>query len=213
MTPYWNGFVSELFKLASRDYKTFETVEEAKKVLKKGDIIVTQPMHPEDMPLLHKVLRTGLVHYQGTPWTHSGLYDGEGGVIESGGKAAFKEHKTNGVAKIPLKKFMEYYQVRVLRPKATKKDKEDAVAYAKSRIGASFNLSGMLSNALPTSSRENPRGKRLRQDVMDLHCSQLVANAYPNLPFARSKHLHHVKPVDIQKSPLTKIVGESIKPE
>lgn len=186
------ALANELEKIAEVEY---EKVEET---LRPGDILVTKPKKLNGIH--HKLLRPLLKTFQGTDYTHAALYIGDGKIVDSGlwkGKAK--------VTKVNLKNYIDRYNIKVLRVSdATKSEIKDAVEYAKKEVGKPFGTLKMLRLALPTGKTSKPR---VRQELGKLFCSELVANAYPNQNFAANKHIQHVRPVDLQKSPLTKTVA------
>ena len=192
-----NAFAEELEKLAA---PIIEDRSEIEKVLKPGDILATRPKDSFlKGKLQHRLLRPLLVAFQGTDYTHVGLYAGNGKVIDSGlwkGKAR--------VTEVPLDTYADRYDFKVLRVKATPSEKRDAVAFAKEQLGKPFSLSKMIRLALPVSKDQG----RQREDVSSLFCSELIASAYPNTLFGSGRRSSHVRPVDIQRSPLTKTVAE-----
>jgi uncharacterized protein YycO len=187
------ALADELQKIADVDHK------EVERVLRPGDILVTKPKNLKG--LHHKMFRPLLKAFQGTEYTHAALYVGDGKIVDSGlwkGKAK--------VTKVGLKNYIDRYNVKVLRVReATKSEIKDAVDYAKGEVGKPFSTLKMLRLALPTGSTKLPRS---RQELGKLFCSELVANAYPEQNFAAGKHIQHVRPVDLQKSPLTKTVAK-----
>jgi uncharacterized protein YycO len=144
-------------------------------------------------------MRKLLVKAQGTEFTHTGLYIGEGKVVDPG----FWKGKKH-VAKIPLKDYTDRYSFRVLRVDATPKEKADAVSYAEDQVGKPFSVLKMLRAGLP-SDADKPR---TRLNLESVFCSELIANAYHTKNFGAKRKIQHVRPVDIQRSPLTSIVGE-----
>jgi uncharacterized protein YycO len=193
------AFKEELEKIA--DYPVYKDLENVEKKIKPGDILVTRP-RPEFMKgkLLHKLVRPFLVGFQGTEFTHSGMHIGDGKVIDAGiwrGKPQ--------VSTVPLKQYAKRYDFRVLRVKATPTEKKEAVEYAKDQVGKPFSMKKLLRLALPVS---ESRVNRERQSPDKLFCSELIANAYPSKYFAAHRNIEHVRPVDLQKSPLTRIVSE-----
>ncbi len=190
----FQAFVDELVKLGEVETKEIE------KVLRPGDVLVTKP-RPEFMKgkPIQKLLRAILTRAQGTEYTHSGMYVGDGKVIDSGFWADKKE-----VVKVPLDRYADRYAFRVLRVDATNAQKQDAVDYAKKQVGKPFSVLKMIRAGLPSKKTE----PRQREALESMFCSELIANAYPAQPFAATRKIRHVRPVDLQRSPLTSIVGE-----
>lgn len=196
-----DAFVDELQKLAA---EIVTDREQIKRLLKPGDILYTRPAHIDKT--LHKAFYEVGSRIQGSPYTHVGLYAGDGHVIDAG---AWR--KGNGesaeVHKIPIDRFLDRYKFKVLRVNTSAGQKAEAVDYAKDQVGKKFNFKGMLRLVLPF--QGEVKGERAQKDAAEsFFCSELVANAYENVGFAKKKHLHHVMPKDIYKSPKTKTVAQ-----
>lgn len=198
-----DAFADELEKIA-KEVPTSEALEKAEEILKPGDILATRPRgsYLRSMGKGHILLRPLLVALQGTPYTHTSLYVGDGKVIDAAewkGKA--KVHS------VPLEKFVERYRFKVLRVSdATLAEKKDAVEWAKKQVGKAYDTAGLIRLALPVA--KSKVKERVRQEKLKaLICSQLISNAYPNQSFGASRKIEHVRPVDIQKSRHTKTVA------
>lgn len=192
------AFAEELEKLAS--IKVVEGPRELENLLKPGDILATKPKDDflRKGPLRHKLLRPLLTMFQGVDHTHVGLYVGDGKVVDAGewgGKSR--------VTSVPLNTYLKRYDLKVLRVKATAGEKRDAVDYAKEQVGKPFSLKKMIRLALPVS-KDN---KRSRESAKSMFCSELIANAYATKGFGEGRLTKHVRPVDIQRSPLTKTIA------
>lgn len=192
------AFAEELEKLAS--VKVVDDRKELEKLLKPGDILATKPKDEflAKGALRHKLLRPLLTSFQGVDHTHVGLYVGDGRVVDAGewrGKAR--------VTSVPLSTYLNRYDLKVLRVNATSGEKKDAVGFAKEQVGKPFSLKKMIRLALPVSKNN----KRAREEAESMFCSELVANAYATKGFGAGRLSKHVRPVDIQKSPLTKTVA------
>jgi len=197
------AFCDELEKIA-KALQTY-SVEELSKKLKPGDILTTQRRTTNSWgESLNKVL---LGFFQGTPYTHTGLYIGDGDIVDAGKWGKGDKAETR-VHKVKLKDFAKRYKIRALRVRGSNKVKKDAVAYAKEQVGKDYNMSGVLRLAFPVFGKVKAT-ERIRKKVVDeLFCSELVANAYSAVNIAKDRALKHVRPVDIQRSPLTKSVVE-----
>ena len=177
--------------------------DELRKILKPGDILYTKPRDIEK--LRHRMFYAIEKRVQGSPYTHVGLYAGNDKIIDAGAWRKGKED-TMKVHEIPLQKFLDRYEFKVLRVKATAAQKREAVEYAKDQVGKKFNVKGMLRLLLPFKGQAENRD---RKDAAEsFFCSELVANAYGSTNIAKDRHLHHVWPGDIAKSSLTKTVAE-----
>lgn len=196
------GFCDELLKIA--ETKKVEDVSDVKNKLRPGDILYTQPR--EIKKLYHKAFYALESRIQGSPYTHVGLYAGDGKVIDAGDWTKGQD-SSMAVHEVPIKKFTDRYKYKVLRVNATSKDKKDAVEYARRQIGKDFNIKGMLRLVLPFKGKASTN--REQKDAAEsFFCSELVANAYGGLGIAKNKELHHIMPGDIYKSTLTKTVAE-----
>jgi len=199
MTPETlEAFAEELEKLAS--LRVVKDHPELEKLLKPGDILATKPKDEflKKGPLRHKLLRPLLTTFQGVDHTHVGMYVGDGRVVDAGewrGKAK--------VTSVPLSTYLKRYDLKVLRVNATNSEKKDAVGFAKEQVGKPFSLKKMIRLALPVS-KDN---ERVREEADSVFCSELVANAYGSKGFGSGRLSKHVRPVDIQKSSLTKTIA------
>ena len=193
-------FEDGLLKIA--EVKTVDSVEELKSTLKPGDILYTRPR--ENKGILHKAFYALESAFQGSPYTHVGLYAGDGKIIDAGEwKESPRGREATQVHEVDLKKFTDRYNFKVLRVDAPTKIKRDAVDYAKNQLGKDFNFTGMFGLALPFKGTAK-KDDRVRKEVADsFFCSELVANAYSPLNIAAKKKLKHVLPGDIARSSLT----------
>lgn len=195
------AFASELEKIAEA---AIEDPKKLEKVLRPGDILYTKPKKIDK--LTHKAFYAIESRIQGSPYTHVGLYAGNGQVIDAGSWRKGHGDSSMAVHKVPLKTFTDRYSFKVLRVKTSPKQKQEAVSYAKKQVGKDFNLKGMVRLVLPFKGEADNRD---RKDAAEsFFCSELVANAYNGVNLAKERHLHHVMPADIAKSPLTKTVAE-----
>lgn len=191
------AIADELQKLAEADK------EHIKRLLKPGDILFTKPRDIEK--LRHKAFYAIESRVQGSPYTHVGIYAGEGRVIDAGAWTKRNETST-AVHNIPIDTFMDRYRFKVLRVKATPSQKREAVQYAQDQIGKDFNMTGMLKLVLPFKGRSSGERKR-KEKAENFFCSELVANAYSNVGLAKDKKLEHVMPGDIHRSSKTKTIA------
>lgn len=195
------AFADEIEKIAAA---SIDDPEELKKILKPGDILYTKPRKIDK--LHHKAFYAIESRIQGSKYTHVGLYAGDGKVIDAGD---WRKGNANSMAvhEVPIDTFTDRYKFKVLRVKTTPGEKKDAVEYAEKQVGKPFNLKGMFRLVLPFKGKAGK--ERDRKDAAEsFFCSELVANAYGGLGIAKERHLHHIMPGDINKSPLTKTVAE-----
>ena len=194
------AFADELVKLAGAP--VVEKHQDFTKLLRPGDLLITKPRKTKG--LVDKAVRVALVGFQGTPWTHVAMYAGNGRVIDAN-QTPWRGYDTPGIRNISMKTFSDTYKARALRVRASASEKKDAVEFSKKQVGKEFNTAGLLRLALPTWGEAK---QRLRDENKDsLFCSEMVANAYPNVSF-RNRKTHHVRPVDIAISANTKRVAE-----
>ena len=112
------------------------------------------------------------------------------------------------VHKVPLKKFTDRYQFKVLRVDAPASVKREAVEYAEDQVGKTFNTRGMLRLVLPFQGKAGKDDRRRQAEADSFFCSELVANAYHDVGLAKEKKLKHIMPGDIARSRLTKTIVE-----
>lgn len=201
MLPIYS-FIDELQKIAEA-LQVLDDKKDLDKILKPGDILYTKPREIKNIP--SKIFYNVEKIFQGSPYTHVGLYIGDGQIVDAGiwknrGKSSTEVHK------IPLKNFAERYKFKVLRVNASKKEREEAVEYAKNQVGKSFNISGMLRLALPFRSKREK--EKIRKEQAEFFCSELIANAYNHVGLAKKYDTKHVKPKDIYTSTKTKTIAE-----
>lgn len=193
------AFADELQKLA----QVVTDKEQIEKVLKPGDVLYTQPRKIDK--LRHKAFYAVESRIQGSPYTHVGLYVGNGRIIDAGAWSKGDE-SSMAVHKVPLETFTDRYRFKVLRVKATPKQRQDAVQYAEAQVGKEFNTKGMLRLVLPFKGKQV--GQRARKEQAEsFFCSELIANAYNDVGIAKDKKLEHIMPGDIHSSPKTKTVA------
>lgn len=197
-----DAFVEELEKLAA---PVVEDPKELEKVLRPGDILYTRPKKIDK--LHHKIFYAIESRIQGSPHTHVGLYAGNGKVIDAGAWTKGPD-SSMAVHKVPLKKFTDRYQFKILRVSAPASVKRDAVEFAEEQVGKTFNTRGMLRLVLPFQGKAGKEDRKRQAEADSFFCSELVANAYEGIALSKDKKLKHIMPGDIAKSRLTKTVAE-----
>ncbi len=194
------AFSDELEKIG----QAIKDPEKLEKILRPGDILYTRPKKIDK--LTHKAFYAIESRVQGSPYTHVGLYAGDGKVIDAGSWRKGQNDASMAVHKVPLRQFTDRYSFKVLRVDTTPKKRQQAVEYAEKQVGKSFNLKGMLGLLRPFKGEAQSRD---RKDAAEsFFCSELVANSYHDVNIAKDSHLHHVWPGDIAKSPLTKTIAK-----
>lgn len=197
-----DAFVRELEKLAA---PVIEDRKELEKILKPGDILYTRPRKIRGIG--YRIFYAATKRYQGSPNTHVALYVGDGKVIDAAAWHKGKDSST-AVHKVPLKKFTDRYQFKVLRVDAPTSVRREAAEYAEDQVGKPFNTRGMLRVVLPFQGKAGKEDRRRQEEADKFFCSELVVNAFHAVALAKNKKLKHVMPGDIAKSPLTKTVAE-----
>lgn len=200
-------------KLAAESAPVVADLHEVKDKLKPGDILVTRPIGSGSRGKLESLLNRAFVVAQKSEFTHTGLYAGNGQVVDAG---LWPDHPSRknlpgflgtpnrlGVAKVPLKEYVERYAFKVLRPEVAPEERKKAADFAEKQVGKKFNLLRMVRAGLPASAAE--RARRLQEDYF---CSELVANAYHKVPFSKERGLGNIRPIDILKSDKVKVVAE-----
>lgn len=197
-----HSLTEELEKIALR-FPVTSDVDDLKDQIKPGDVLITKPrwQHLKTEGPHHMLLRAALVTFQGTPWTHTALYVGNGQVVDP---AQWKD-KT-AVHLVDLADFSKRYHFRVLRVDATPKQRANAIAWAKEQVGKDFDIPHLVRMAFPV--KKDHRQRLREENLKAMICSQLISNAYPNQNFGKGRHIANVRPVDILKSSLTKTVAE-----
>jgi len=194
--------------------KTGEVVADAKTVgigkkLKVGDILYTKPHSIEDESLASRLFYKAESIYQGSKYTHTGLYVGDGKIVDAGVWGKGKKRDTK-VHLVDLADYKKRYDFKVLRIKASAKEKIEATKWAKGQIGRDFNTSGIVKMVVNPLKRES--GKARERKIgreSSFFCSELVASAYaPHVRLAAKKKLKHILPGDIFRSPSTKTVAQ-----
>jgi uncharacterized protein YycO len=198
-----SAFLDELEKIAA----AIEDPEELRKILKPGDILYTQPRKIDK--LHHRLFYAVESRFQGSPYTHVGLYAGDGRIIDAGAWRKGRDESME-VHEVPLKTFTDRYKFKVLRVNASPEQRRDAVAYAKEQVGKPFNLKGMMRLVLPMKGKAESSERDRKDAAESFFCSELVANAYHDVGIAKERHLHHIMPGDIHRSTKTKTVAEYV---
>lgn len=195
------ALADELQKLA----RVITDKGEVEKLLKPGDILYTKPRKIDSEGPHRRAFYAIESKIQGSPYTHVGIYTGNGKIIDAGAWTK-RDENSMSVHEVPLKHFIDRYKFKVLRVDATPSDKKEAINYAKDQVGKDFNTGGMLRLVLPF--KRGPDNDRQRkEDASSFFCSELVANAYNHVGLVRNKRLEHVMPGDIHRSTKTKTVA------
>ena len=187
------AFENELAKIAEE--VSLEKVKALQRKLVPGDVLVSHLRNPG---LPGRVLATVVSTAQGgTPDYHAAMYVDGGKVLNT--------YAGTSLHKVPLKEFADRYSFKALRVRAPEEWRRNAVAYAKKQVGKDYDLLGAIRQVLPPRKGDE---ERQRQQVDSFYCSQFIANAYNKVPFAKERAVGDTRPVDLDKSRYTKIVGE-----
>jgi uncharacterized protein YycO len=198
------GFVDELVKLA--EHPVFDKKIHIQEKLRPGDILYTEPKTIDKWH--HRLFYAIEKRFQGSPNTHVGIYVGNGNVVDAGAWQDKDGDFKPMVYKVPLRKYTDRYNFKVLRVDAPASVKNEAVEFAKDQVGKDFNMRGMFRLALPFKGAPSEADRVRQSEAKSFFCSELVANAYSKLDIAPDKKLKHVMPADFANSPLTKTVAE-----
>lgn len=152
--------------------------QEIQKILEEGDVLLDSNSAFPCSQLMAKIF------FQ-TSWIHSGIYIGDGIVIDSGRKAH--------VARIKLADFLQTTDLAIYRPNYNQPaDREAAVQFAQKAVGKPFNITfgdshrkrfyctQLISDALASMphpiflKRRNIFGKRVIPPASVAECSQMV---------------------------------------
>jgi hypothetical protein len=175
--------------------RKYDDIEKFKAKLRPGDILATKAKKPS----LHSKV---ISWKQGTPFGHVAIYEGEGKVIDT--------RVREGVFRTTVDEIHKEWGggrgIRVLRPKASKRQRERALEIARDYMETPYSVKTLLRLLLPPAKASGKVEPGKKPDA--IICSNLVTRAYPTLPFAKRKHRDHVMPVDIARSPFTRNVAE-----
>ena len=144
---------------------------------------------------------------QGSPYTHSSMYVGDGKIVNMGtdNKGEFTGPETPTKLQ-PIDVLKKHYEFKVLRPiRATWSERQKAADWMKTQAGKVMPSAWKIVRMglpIPKKSEE-----RVREEPGSSACSEMVANAYPNQPFGAGRASMSVRPVDIEKSPLTRTIA------
>ena len=162
-----------------------------------GDIVNTDPRLREGFG--GRVYKPLSEFVQGTGYGHSAIYEGRGMVIEA--RSGF------GVQRRRLADMAQCNKFVVIRPRASREQRQRALAYVRKQIGRPFSDPRLtVSGAKPTFLSD--RHQRQRQALTSVFCSNLIANAYDQVPFNPERTIDDTRPVDILKSKLVKRIGK-----
>lgn len=198
--------------LKAKSRTNFDDIDELKKKLRVGDILYTKPRSMEGESLSSRIFYKAESIYQGSKYTHTGLYVGNGQVVDAGiwgkGLPGSKKGDDTRVHLVDLDTFKDRYNFKVLRVDATAKERHDATRWAKKQIGKDFNTGGVVKMVINPLKGKAPKIKD-RTDNESFFCSELVANAYaPHTALAVKKKLKHTLPGDIFRSTNTKTIAK-----
>lgn len=187
--------------------KLREIVEENKRIAKlteksaaapqPGDILLSR-MSTKKYPVLGRLSPViGLV--QGSDVQHAAIYAGNDQVVHA--------WPGRGVVSDPLKDFQEHNDAEVYRVKASPVERKDAAQFARKAVGRGYSYYDFIRAAAPDLA-DKQEEKLTARDKHDFICSGLVAAAYPKKEFG-GRAASVVRPVDFERSPLTKKVAEA----
>lgn len=189
---------------------SYSDIDDLKKKIRVGDIFYTRPRSMKGKSLASKIFYKAESLYQGSPYTHTGLYVGGGKVVDAGFWGKSKDNgEDSRVHLVDLATFKDRYNFKVLRVNASSKERREAAQWAKKQVGSDFNTSGVIKMVLNPFKGGASRNRKRKVDNAEFFCSELVASAYaPHTGLATSRKLKHVLPGHIFRSPNTKTIAE-----
>ena len=164
--------------------------------LRRGDILHTSP---RSKSIKGMAFRGAMQVVQGTSYGHAAIYIGSGDIIEA---------RAGGVIKRSLESLARHHKLMVTRVRGASRDEVDcAISYIKSQVGKPFSVRAMVtSGARPSILAGSHKGKRRELDARI--CSNIIANAFYQRPFAEGRDIAHTRPVDIAQSSLVEEVAK-----
>jgi len=172
-----------------RELNRKQLLAHLKKKLKKGDLIFTG-FDNRGGGVTYNVYKNLVSKIQNPKATHVGIYDGKD-IVEA--NAA-----TEGTAKISLAKSIDRRDsITFSSPKATTKQKLEALKYIKARIGKkNFSFKRLLGSGVQSVSTKIPIPKSFDK-TDEVICSSLVADAFPKLKLPKNKDRAYLTPTDL----------------
>jgi hypothetical protein len=182
--------------------------------LQRGDIVITSPGPPSERMTAGSAFQDWLFR-KASPFmqglfTHSGIYAGDGKMIEAYPK---------GIIERDFSKMTKGKSYLVVRPKVSAEKREQAADFAKSQLGVSYNKRMLafasLKTMLPSKvvsvtggSDDMPKGK----SPLGYQCGGLVAGSYyaVGAPLKTVAPWRHTAPAELAAVSNVNVVGRRI---
>lgn len=185
-------------KLAAQNTRDKQDARVTADQLRPGDILLTSPRR--DVGWIDRAYNEMSRRVQGTRFGHAALYVGDGRVVD----ARF----LHGVKERSLGRVLRENHVVAAQPRVSDRQRERAVAFARSLVGAPYAAHQLARAALPNrAERQRLQGgavERLRRQ--GVICSGLVAHAYDSIRFSQAAH-HLVRPAEILQAKRVAVLG------
>lgn len=192
---------------------TAVSIKDLKKKLKVGDIILTKPRSgPSGRP--KSFLSRIISKVGGSPWTHGGVYIGDGKVQHLYPAVLGKSLKPKSRHKLRTHSLKTIdtlgNDILALRPKVEKKVRDTSVERLKKLKNVTYDyIDFVRAGFFPE--KLDKREKRTLDDLDTAICTGVVAAIYPNLDFRSGMSALHVRPGDIATSSAVKPIASFIK--
>ena len=177
-----------------------EKIQEVMELLKPGDIIVAEPAHYSKFRLKDWVARGSRV-IQNTRWGHTGLYDGNGIVLEARVDVLIGPGKLfDGMTCRSMDKYIIEQNFLIARPIACEQAKYDAIEKMREFLGKGyikydkfrFFVGGLDLMGIKF------MGKRDFEESHRAICSEVIAKAYvDSVDFVKGRHYSQILPTHI----------------
>jgi hypothetical protein len=170
------------------------SVDELRKKMRAGDIILSTPHLDRLNPFMRHVFKPASRFFQGTTFGHAAMYAGRGKVIDTRDKGKKAVHETT------LDRLSRDHDLIVLDPNITDDSRREAVKYMKDNIGRKFfSKRKLVQTITPFTGHREPGASPEEPANHEIICSSMVANAYPRKFFSKRSRIF-TRPGDILRS-------------
>lgn len=181
-----------LLKVAAASGMTYQDFVDK---LRPGDIVFTSDKKPAKHPV-RRAFKYLSRKIQGTDHDHAALYVGNGKIVDALIRGGVRERSLRAEARVS--------HLMAYAPKASEKQRQKAVEFARQAVGTPYSFLRVLRAATPfRGARPEKVEGRAGEAVI---CSGLVANAYSGVSFS-DKHPALVRPVELMRSKRVELVG------
>lgn len=183
------------------------TIDELKKLLETGDILLSRVRSREEHDLVMRYLMPKFSRFlQRNDYGHGVLYDGNGKVLEFQHRDIPKHNRSSGINSVDLEKdFLSINDVVVIRLKIDKKIKQEAIEYAKGQVGK-FKNSPVKNYLRLAFLPARNKGESARKSP-EMTCGSFLQKAYDKVDFSKKKAKKHILPSEILGSRKTDVIG------